>query len=96
MTLSDVGLSSRRDQLTIMSDLLEIIQTDQKLTHILYKSNMSYKSLIKYLGNMIKMGLIEERKKPSRVYQATTKGRKFYEMIENKDEESFLIDKSTV
>ena len=52
MALDTLGVSSRRDKITIMADLLEIIQEPRRVTHILYKSNMSYVQLLKYLDNL--------------------------------------------
>jgi len=84
MAQKGMGLSTRRDQLTIMSDLLEIIQQPQRLTHILYKSNMSYGQLSKYIGYLTEMGFLEVRMKPFRSFVITTKGIQFKEMISNK------------
>ena len=80
----DIRASSRRDQLTIMADLLEIIQQPQRLTHILYKSNMSYGQLSKYLSEMQEMGLLETRMSPYRCFIITPKGIQFSEMLETK------------
>ena len=84
MTLRGIGLSSRRDQLTIMSDLLDITQQPQRLTHILYKSNMSYGQLSKYIGYLTEMGFLEVRMKPFRAFVITSKGIQFNEMLSNK------------
>ena len=81
MAVRGIGESERRDQLTIMSDLLEIIQQRQRLTHILYKSNMSYSSLVKYMENMTELGLIEQNQKPFRTFGITEKGKQFLEML---------------
>ncbi len=85
MALSGIGLSTRRNQLTIMTDLLETVQEPQRLTHILYKSNMSYSQLVKYLNDMIKLKLVEEHSKPFRSFSITSKGIQFLEMIDLKD-----------
>jgi len=67
-----------------MTDMLGIIESPQRLTHILYKSNMSYGQLIKYLHEMKEMGMIEERKKPFRSFKITNKGKLFREMLLSK------------
>lgn len=72
----------RRDQVTIMSDLLDIIQQPQRLTHILYKSNMSYGQLVKYLVDMLDHGFIEEQMEPFRAYFITSKGTQFLKIME--------------
>ncbi len=84
MAQKGFGLSTRRDQLTIMSDLLEIVQQPQRLTHILYKSNMSYGQLSKYIGYLTEMGFLEIRMKPFRSFVITSKGIQFNDMLSNK------------
>ena len=81
MTLGGIGLTTRRDQLTIMSDLLEIVQQPQRLTHILYKSNMSYGQLSKYLDELTELGFIEIRTAPFRAFLITPKGKQFNDML---------------
>ena len=76
--------NSRRDQIAIISDLLKIIKQPQKLTHILYKSNMSYGQLIKYLADMIDLGIATEQKKPFRAFSITSNGEKFLEVVEKR------------
>jgi len=77
----DVTVHTRRDQVTIMSEMLGILESPQRLTHILYKSNMSYSQLIKYLHEMKKLGMVEEHKTPYRSFKITPKGKLFREML---------------
>ncbi len=86
MATGGIEVSTRRDQLTIISDLLEIVQQPQRLTHILYKSNMSYGQLSKYLDELSRLELVETRTKPFRAFVRTEKGRQFHEMISHKRE----------
>jgi predicted transcriptional regulator len=81
MAMRGMGVATRRDQLTIMSDLLEIVQQPQRLTHILYKSNMSYGQLSRYLEDMTEMGFLETKSKPFRAYIITPKGKQFIDML---------------
>jgi len=81
MTLDSLGVTARRDKITIMSDLLEIIQEPRRVTHILYKSNMSYVQLLKYLANLKDLGLAEERQKPFRSFMITENGKTFKNLI---------------
>ena len=76
-----INETQRRDQVTIMADLLENMQESRRLTHILYMSNMSYTQLVKYLDTMIESGFIEERKKPFRLFKTTKTGRIFMNLI---------------
>jgi len=73
--------SSRRDKITIMTDLLDIMQEPQKLTHILYKSNMSYVQLVKYLEDLMQMGLAEKEEEPHRSFRITENGKLFMNLV---------------
>ena len=81
MALETLGTNGRRDKVTIMGDLLEIMQEPRRLTHILYKSNMSYVQLVKYLDNLMEMGLAEKIQEPHRAYGITTNGKLFMDLI---------------
>jgi len=67
-----------------MTDMLGIIQSPQRLTHILYRSNMSYGQLVKYIREMKEMGMIQEINKPFRSFKITDKGKLFREMLLDK------------
>ena len=84
MASGGIGITTRRDQLTIMSDLLEIINQPRRLTHILYKSNMSYGQLSKYLDELTELGFLEIRTGPFRSFVITPKGKQFNEMLSSK------------
>ena len=82
MALETLGATTgRRDKITIMADLLDVMQEPRRLTHILYKSNMSYVQLVKYLDNLIDMGLAEKRKEPFRSYTITDNGKLFRNLV---------------
>ena len=81
MALESLGVRGRRDKITIMGDLLHIMQEPRRLTHILYKSNMSYVQLVKYLDNLIDMGLAEKRQSPFRSFTITTNGKLFMDLV---------------
>ncbi len=71
----------RRDQITIMGDLLVNTMEPKRLTHLLYGSNMSYSQLVKYLNTLIDLGLVSEEKKPFRTFMITEKGKSFMSII---------------
>jgi len=79
-------MTRRRDQLTIMSDLLEIMQKPERMTYVLTKSNMSYSRLIKYTSGMRNLKFVKEQKHPFRSFVTTTRGNKFLEMIRLDDD----------
>jgi predicted transcriptional regulator len=82
MALETLGATTgRRDKITIMADLLDVMQEPRRLTHILYKSNMSYVQLVKYLDNLIEMGLAEKKKEPFRSYNITENGKLFRTLV---------------
>ncbi len=81
MALETLGTTGRRDKVTIMGDLLNIMQEPRRLTHILYKSNMSYVQLVKYLDNLMDMGLVEKRKMPYRSFTITSNGKLFMDLV---------------
>jgi predicted transcriptional regulator len=76
------GLTNgRRDELSIMKDLLGNMNQPVKLTHMLYRTNLSYAQMKKYLDNLIQMGLAEEIKDPFRSFKITEKGRMFMQIV---------------
>lgn len=81
MAVQDLRVNTRRDQITIMSDLLQIVQQPQRLTHILYRSNMSYGQLVKYLTDMIDLEMVEEKNDPFRAFTITSKGKIFLQIL---------------
>lgn len=81
MAVQDIRVNTRRDQITIMSDLLQIVQQPQRLTHILYRSNMSYGQLVKYLTDMIDLDMVEEKNDPFRAFTITSKGKIFLQIL---------------
>jgi|SRR6201988_771384 predicted transcriptional regulator len=80
MGLSD-GIAGRRDELTIMTDLMANMLQPMRSTHLLYKSNLSYSQLKKYLSSLQSMGLVEEATKPYRSFTVTEKGRTFLDIV---------------
>ncbi|MDH3677518.1 MAG: winged helix-turn-helix domain-containing protein [Nitrosopumilus sp.] len=78
----------RRDQVTIMTDLLENIEEPRRVTHLLYRSNMSYTQLVKYLNVLVDLGLAKENKEPFHAYLITKNGKTFRDLIKpNKSSE---------
>jgi len=83
MALDTLGVTGRRDKITIMANLLDIIQEPRRVTHILYKSNMSYVQLLKYLENLKDLGLAREDSEPYRCFKITENGKIFKDLISN-------------
>ena len=74
-------ISGRRDELRIMTDLMGNMQQPMRSTHLLYRTNLSYSQLKKYLSSLLNMGLIEEITKPHRAFGITEKGRTFLDIV---------------
>ncbi|MEM2855994.1 MAG: winged helix-turn-helix domain-containing protein [Candidatus Nitrosocaldaceae archaeon] len=70
--------SIKRDRLDIMIDILEIVSTLSKKTHILYKANVNYTQLTKYLTALQELGMLHER---DGEYVITDKGRIFLSLM---------------
>lgn len=83
-------MSSKRDRLQIIHDILRAIQRNDgriKPTHILYKANLSHQMLDEYLKELLKKGFIRENEtKKGKTYSLTDKGFKYlddYRLIVN-------------
>ncbi|MEM2760383.1 MAG: winged helix-turn-helix domain-containing protein [Nitrososphaerales archaeon] len=72
---------ARRDELTIMMDILEYLLEPRRVTHILYRSNLSYTALRKYLMSLTKLGFIEEVGDTYRSFCITENGRAFLRLV---------------
>jgi predicted transcriptional regulator len=69
-------MGRRRGEFQILIDILTISLKGVKFTHLMYKANLSYSTLRKYLLAMSKQGLIEARKDNGyTLYHVTEKGR---------------------
>ena len=66
----------RRNNLDICADILKVAQPGARKTQIVYKANLNFIIVKKYLGNLIKIGLIE---KFDKFYYTTKKGVDFIE-----------------
>ena len=84
--------NGRRDELAIMTDLLGNMLQPQRSTHILYRTNLSYSQLKKYLSNLLRMGLAEELEKPYRQFKTTEKGRIFINLIKEDSDNSNMYE----
>jgi len=62
----------------IIADILTIATGGQLKTHIMYKANLSYTLLKKYLALLLETNLLQARKEDGRViYTITKKGIEF-------------------
>ena len=71
----------------IYFDILSAARQSVRKTHIIYRSNIAYKQLDKYLDTLIECDLIKEGLEDSaKVYNVTNRGLIFIELFENLSE----------
>ncbi|NQU78305.1 winged helix DNA-binding protein [Candidatus Woesearchaeota archaeon] len=74
-------MNQKRNRLTVIHDILRVIQKKNskiKPTHIIYKANLSHAMLEEYMKEMIEKGFVEEQKqKKGKTYSLTEKGFNF-------------------
>ena len=75
-------MERKRNRVEIIHDMLKIIQERGgriKKTHLMYKANLSHKQMTSYLKELIKNGLIQDKKTEERtLILITEKGRDFF------------------
>lgn len=75
-------MERKRNRVEIVHDMLRIIQERGgriKKTHLMYKANLSHKQMTTYLTDLIKNGLIQDKKAEDRnLILITEKGRDFF------------------
>ncbi len=81
--------SAYRSKARIFADILRAVSSDRetKPTHILYKANLSYDRLTKYLGMLESNGLISKNSDGDKTsYSITEKGRYFLQEFRKVEE----------
>ncbi|HZW54800.1 MAG TPA: winged helix-turn-helix domain-containing protein [Nitrososphaerales archaeon] len=73
-----------RSRLEIVYDIISAARHPAKKTHLMYKSNLSFKQLDLYLSSLLENGLVEERfdEEEGRTYCVTRAGMNFIEIFE--------------
>ncbi|MEA2090612.1 MAG: winged helix-turn-helix domain-containing protein, partial [Thermoproteota archaeon] len=75
--------SKRRDRLQIMAQILQIAKHGSLKTTIMYKANLSFAQLNKYLKLLLNLELLEAKNQNGRtVYKTTKKGFKYLKSYE--------------
>jgi len=72
----------RRDQLTIMVDILSYARKPVSRKKLIHGLNMSHYQLKRYLAILIRKGFLLEQSGESRTYLVTDKGTMFMELVE--------------
>jgi predicted transcriptional regulator len=70
-------LTKYRNRLQIVAEILEIAKAGAKKTHIMYRANLSYSLLCRYLKDIVDCGLVKVDREDS--YVVAPKGMRFLE-----------------
>ncbi len=81
--MNNVTYQEKRDKLDILIKMLEVTSEPCKKTHILYKANLNYYQLNKYLNELLDLGLVKEIQIPYKCYVTTSKGKEFLLIMKN-------------
>ncbi len=68
----------RRNDLDICADILKVSKAGAKKTHIVYKANLNFKIVKKYLSRLIDSGFLMDRSENG-VFVTTDRGSDFLE-----------------
>jgi predicted transcriptional regulator len=71
-------MRTRRAKLEICAKILETIATERTITktHIMYRANVSFRQLQKYLALLVELALIKEVERENRTtYEITERGK---------------------
>lgn len=71
-------LKAQRDKLSIIVEILEVAQQGAPKTHIMYRTNLNYKTLNRYVGLLLKKELLSKILN-ERMYKTTDRGVDFLE-----------------
>jgi predicted transcriptional regulator len=76
-------MGRRRGEVQILMDILDISLNGVKATHLMYRANLSYSTLRKYLFEALDKGLISNVRHSdgSVVYRTTEKGRLLFDKL---------------
>lgn len=79
--LGDGHKLNKRDKFTLMTEILNNCVKPVKKTHLLYKAEINFKQLDRYLNLLLSLGLLEPIIEPFNGYEITSKGRQFLDLF---------------
>ena len=82
-----------RSKLEIIADILLVVGQKAKKTHIMYKANLSFKVLERYLDNMSAASLIDFDDE-DQCYDLSPKGQEFLEAYKDYTKTNKIVEKS--
>jgi len=83
-------VTKRRDRHNIVAEILKAARGGDLMTHVMFKANLSYSQLCKYLILLLEKGFlenttIEQETKTQIMYRTTKKGIRFLVLSESLD-----------
>lgn len=72
-------LTAKRNSLEITAEILSLCRHPQNKTQVMYKTNLSWKMLHKYIFELQSRGLLKEARYSLTKYETTEKGHRFVE-----------------
>ncbi|MEM5793711.1 MAG: winged helix-turn-helix domain-containing protein [Candidatus Aenigmatarchaeota archaeon] len=78
-SLEKDGKERHRGEFEIIADILSLTSKPINKTQIMYKANLSFLQLERYLKKVLSCGLVEQKNSPI-TYKITEKGKKFLEI----------------
>jgi len=85
-------LGSYRGKLDIIADILNVASRSARKTQIMFKANLSYKLLQKYLGEIMEAALIDFEDE-KQCYILTAKGEEFLDIYQEYSKSNKYIEK---
>jgi predicted transcriptional regulator len=76
-------MGMRRNNMDISVQILKIAMNGAKKSHIVYRANLNFEIVKKYLKRLYESGLINLPSISNRFFQTTTKGEEYIHSYEN-------------
>jgi len=83
----------KRSRYEIIHDVLDQCQTGSKKTWVMYRANLSYDLTKKYLEDLEKLGLVENKEG---LYYITEKGKQLLELLDNWKQKKTELDNMAI
>ena len=85
-------MGSRRDQLEVIADILRAALKGASKTRIMYRANLNFSRVNRYLAELLEMGLVSLEKAPGggTIYRTTEDGKTFLRIVMRKGRRSAL------
>lgn len=72
----------KRDKFDIVQKMLDIAREPVKKTHLIYRANINFAQLVRYLNFLVSSGMLEYIEEPFRGYRTTEKGLRFLALFD--------------